>query len=65
MEYAFSESLIDTFQEVLVESYESGYAYGYTDTYVRIKTQSVNEDLLNTIIKVKMTGRGEGELREQ
>ena len=28
MEYAFSESLIDTFQEVLVESYESGYAYG-------------------------------------
>ncbi len=65
MECAFSESLIDTFQEVLIESNEGGYAYGYTDTYVKIKTKSAGEDLLNTIIKVKVTGRGEGELTDQ
>ncbi len=65
MECAFSDSLIDTFQEVLIESNESGYACGYTDTYVKIKTQSADKDLLNTIIKVKVTGRGEGELKEQ
>ncbi len=65
MEYAFSESLIDTFQEVLVESNESGYACGYTDTYVRIKTWSADDDLLNTIVKVKVTGMGKGELTEQ
>ena len=65
MERAFSESLIDTYQEVLIENNESGYACGYTDTYVKIKIQTAGKDLLNTIIKVNVTGRGEGQLTDQ
>ena len=61
----FLKVLLIRFRKCLSKAMKAVMHTGYTDTYVRIKTQSVNEDLLNTIIKVKVTGRGEGELREQ
>ena len=50
----FLKQQIGTIQEVLFETEENGYSYGYTKNYSRVKFKN-NSSLQNQIIKVKIT----------
>ncbi len=55
-EQAFLNNLIGTTQNVLFETVEEGFAYGYTENYCRVKTES-DAVILGEIRKVNIFNR--------
>lgn len=54
-EKQFLNSLIGTNQDVLFETFEDGFAYGYTKNYSRVKVKA-DKTFIGEILKVKIIG---------
>ena len=51
--HLFQEQYITSTREVLFESIKSGYAYGYSDNYIKVKVPQ-SPELINSIHPVNL-----------